>query len=376
VTGEATGEATAEATGEASLLYDATVDDRDVSVRLRVAAGETVALLGPNGAGKSTVLGVIAGLVTPSTGRVSLDGRDLAGVPPHRREVALLAQEPLLFPHLSAIENVAFGPRSHGVGRHEARTAAQEWLERVGVGDLGNRRPRQLSGGQAQRVAVARALAARPRLLLLDEPMAALDVDVAPALRHLLRTVLADRTAIIVTHDALDALLLADRVVVVEGGRVVEEGPTADVLRRPRSTFAARIAGLNLVAGRWDGEAVSQGDVTVRGLPSEDPPGDGEQAVAVFSPTAVSVFREPPGGSPRNALPATVTELEPLGDRFRVRALADGVPLQAEVTAAAVAELALVPGDRVNLIVKATEVSVHGASRAASAPPRTDTVGP
>ncbi|MDH2414950.1 ATP-binding cassette domain-containing protein [Nocardioides sp. CER19] len=366
--------------GEASLRYDATVADRDVAVRLRVAEGETVALLGPNGAGKSTVLGVIAGLVTPTTGQVSLAGRDLAGVPPHRREVALLAQEPLLFPHLTALENVAFGPRSHGVGRQEARALAREWLDRVGVGDLGSRRPRQLSGGQAQRVAVARALAARPRLLLLDEPMAALDVDVAPALRHLLRTVLADRTAVVVTHDALDALLLADRVVVVEGGRVVEEGPTADVLRRPRSNFAARIAGLNLVAGRWNGEAVTQGDVAVRGLPSDDPPGQGEQAVAVFSPTAVSVFREPPGGSPRNALPATVTELEPLGDRFRVRAVAGRapgqVPLQAEVTAAAVADLALVPGDRVNLIVKATEVSVHGASRAASAPSRTDTVWP
>ena len=352
---------------EASLLYDAGVEDRDVSVRLRVAEGETLALLGPNGAGKSTVLGVIAGLVAPTAGRVSLEGRDLAGVPPHRREVALLAQEPLLFPHLTAVENVAFGPRSRGVGRHAARATARQWLDRVGVGDLAARRPQQLSGGQAQRVAIARALAAEPRLLLLDEPMAALDVDVAPALRQLLRTVLAERTAIVVTHDALDALLLADRVAVVEGGRVVEEGSTADVLRRPRSAFAARIAGLNLVSGRWDGESVTDGDITVRGLPSDDAPPSGGRAVAVFSPAAVSVFREPPGGSPRNALPATVTELEPLGDRFRVRALAGAggrTPLQAEVTAAAVADLGLVPGDQVNLIVKATEVSVHGALRA------------
>jgi molybdopterin-binding protein len=356
--------ATAGATG---LLYDATVDERDVSVRLRIDAGETVALLGPNGAGKSTVLGVIAGLVTPTTGHVSLEGRDLAGVPPHRREVALLAQEPLLFPHLSALENVAFGPRARGAGR-QAASSARQWLDRVGVADLADRRPQQLSGGQAQRVAIARALAAEPRLLLLDEPMAALDVDVTPALRQLLRTVLAERTAVVVTHDALDALLLADRVVVVEGGRIVEEGPTADVLRRPRSAFAARIAGLNLVGGRWDGESVTSGSVAVRGLPSDDAPPPGGQAVAVFSPAAVSVFREPPGGSPRNALPATVTELEPLGDRFRVRALAGGTtdptPLQAEVTAAAVADLGLVPGDRVNLIVKATEVSVHGALRA------------
>jgi len=358
------------------LVYDATVDERDVALRLEVPEGETVALLGPNGAGKSTVLSVIAGLLTPSSGRVQLAGRDLAGVPPHRREVALLAQEPLLFPHLSAVENVAFGPRARGENRHRARASARDWLERVGVGDLARRRPHQLSGGQAQRVAVARALAAEPRLLLLDEPMAALDVDVAPALRHLLRCVLAGRTAIVVTHDALDALLLADRVAVVEAGRIVEQGPTSDVLRRPRSAFAARIAGLNLVPGRWDGAAVRGDGVAVSGLPSDEPPAPGEDAVAVFSPTAVSVFRDPPGGSPRNALAATVTELEPLGDRFRVRALAGSVPLQAEVTAAAVAELALVPDDPVNLIVKATEVSVHGALRASSGPVAADTVGP
>jgi molybdopterin-binding protein len=359
-----------------SLLYDATVASRDVALRLEVAAGETVALLGPNGAGKSTVLGVIAGLVTPTAGQVTLAGRDLAGLPPHRRQVALLAQEPLLFPHLSAVENVAFGPRARGAGRHDARAAAHEWLARVGVDDLAQRRPHQLSGGQAQRVAIARALAAEPRLLLLDEPMAALDVAVTPALRHLLRTVLAGRTAVVVTHDALDALLLADRVVVIEGGRAVEQGPTAEVLRHPRSAFAARIAGLNLVAGSWDGEAVSQGGVTVRGMPSDDPPTPGGPAVAVFSPAAVSVFREAPVGSPRNALAATVTELEPLGDRFRVRAVAGALPLQAEVTAAAVADLALVPGDRVNLIVKATEVSVHGGRRASAGTTGADRVGP
>ncbi|GAB7005177.1 ATP-binding cassette domain-containing protein [Nocardioides sp. AN3] len=359
-----------------ALRYDATVADRRVRVRLDVADGETVALLGPNGAGKSTVLSVIAGLLPPSAGEVFVGGRDLAGVPPHRRQVALLAQEPLLFPHLSVVENVAFGPRSRGAGRREARSRAREWLDRVGVGDLAHRRPHQLSGGQAQRVAIARALAAGPRLLLLDEPMAALDVDVAPALRQLLRMVLADRTAIVVTHDALDALLLADRVVVIEDGRIVEDGATADVLRRPRSAFGARIAGLNLVSGRWDGDAVSRADLVVHGLASEDPPTLGEEAVAVFSPTAVSVFREPPGGSPRNALPAVVTEVEPLGDRFRVRALAGATPLQAEVTAGAVVDLSLAPGDPVHLIVKATEVSVHGARRAASEASEPDTVAP
>lgn len=344
-----------------ALTYDATVADRDVAVRLEVAAGETLALLGPNGAGKSTILGVIAGLVRPSAGGVTLGERPLAGVPPHDRRIALLAQEPLLFPHLSAVDNVAFAPRARGASRRAAREQARDWLAQVGVADLAERRPHELSGGQAQRVAVARALAAEPELLLLDEPMAALDVAVAPALRQALRPVLADRTTLLVTHDVLDALLLADRVAVVEAGRVVETGTTREVLSRPRSGFAARIAGLNLVAGRWDGTAVV-GELTVQGLPADEPLAPGSRAVAVFSPHSVSVFAEPPAGSPRNALPATVTELEPLGDRFRVRTVAAGVPLDAEVTAAAVAELGLAPGLAVNLIVKATEVSVHGVS--------------
>jgi molybdate transport system ATP-binding protein len=221
----------------------ATVAERDIEVSFTVAPGETVALLGPNGAGKSTVLAVAAGLLYPDQGQVVLDGKVLtavgdggrpAWVPPHDRKIALLAQDPLLFPHLTVQENVEFAPRSRGVRRSEARATARHWLEQVGAADLAERRPSQVSGGQAQRVAVARALAADPRLLLLDEPMAALDVAVTPALRQTLRTVLADRSVVLVTHDALDALLLADTVAVIEGGRIVEQGPVADVLARPR----------------------------------------------------------------------------------------------------------------------------------------------
>jgi molybdopterin-binding protein len=352
----------------ADLEYDAQVADRDVAVQLRVAAGETVALLGPNGAGKSTVLDVIAGLVSPSRGRVSLGGRDLVSpshsVPPHERGVALLAQDPLLFPHLSALENVAFGPRARGADRRRADATATSWLQRTGVGDLAGRKPHELSGGQAQRVAVARALAAEPDLLLLDEPMAALDVAVTPALRQTLRAVLADRTVLLVTHDALDALLLADRVVVVEAGRVVEQGATAEVLSRPRSTFAARIAGLNLVAGRWDGGAVVAPPLVIRGLAAPPTPTVGSDAVAVFAPSAVSVFREAPIGSPRNTLAARVTDLEPLGDRIRVRTDVGGRHVAAEITPAALADLALTPGDDVRLTVKATEVMVYASGRA------------
>jgi molybdate transport system ATP-binding protein len=229
-------------------------------------------------------------------------------------------------------------------------------LEEVGVADLADRRPGQLSGGQAQRVAVARALAADPRLLLLDEPMAALDVAVRPALRQSLRRVLAERTVVLVTHDVLDALLLADRVVVVDGGRVVEAGPTTDVLTRPRSAFTARIAGLNMVRGSWRDCAVAGADgIEVKGLTTDPAPVAGDSVVAVFRPSAVSVFREPPGGSPRNVITTTVTELEPYGDQVRVRA----GDLAADITTLAAAELDLVPGLRVVFGIKATEVAIY-----------------
>lgn len=343
-----------------SLLVDVTVAHRDVEVAFEVAAGETVAILGPNGAGKSTTLDVLGGLLRPDSGRVVLDGEELTGdgrwVAPHARRTALLAQDPLLFPHLSVLDNVAFGPRSRGAGRAAARATAMTWLAEVDATDLADRRPAQLSGGQSQRVAVARALAAEPRLLLLDEPMAALDIAVAPALRQLLRTVLADRTAVIVTHHVLDALLLADRVVVLDGGLVVEDGPAGVVLSRPRSAFAARFAGLNLVGGVATPDGVRRPDGSVLHGTSTDPaPAEGSEAVAVFRPSAVAVHREPPGGSPRNVLAVRVEELEPLGDVVRVRA----GDLAADVTVAAVAELGLAPGQEVSFVVKATEVDVY-----------------
>jgi molybdate transport system ATP-binding protein len=341
------------------------VSERGVEIALEVAAGETLAVLGPNGSGKSTALAVTAGLVAPDAGRVVLDGRVLTDVgpgrpgvrvAPHARRTALLGQEPLLFPHLDGLENVAFGPRSAGVPRATARRDAQRWLDEVGVGELASRRPRQLSGGQAQRVAVARALAAEPALLLLDEPMAALDVAVLPALRQTLRKVLAERTVVVVTHDPLDALLLADRVVVLTDGRVVEQGTSSEVLSRPRSAFAARLAGLNLVAGTWrDGCVETTEGLRVHGLVVGEPPSSGERAVATFRPAAVAVYREPVEGSPRNSFEVTLTEIEPLGDLIRVHA----GPLHADVTVQAVAELSLEAGLPVTFAVKATEVAVY-----------------
>jgi molybdate transport system ATP-binding protein len=356
-----------------TFALDAVVESRGVDVSLEVADQETVAVLGSNGAGKSTVLSLVAGLLRPDRGRATLDGRVLMDlgrpdqtqqtprrtsevwVAPHARGVALLAQEPLLFPHLSALDNVAFGPRSLGQPRRASRAVARRWLAEVGAEEYAERRPAQLSGGQAQRIAVARALAADPRLLLLDEPMAALDVAVAPALRQVLRRVLADRAALIVTHDVLDALLLADRVVVMEDGRIVEQGPTAQVLARPRSAFAARIAGLNMVRGTLEGHGVRTLDgLLVEGL-LEEPIAQGERAVAVFRPSAVGVFRQPPGGSPRNAIKVTVTELEPHGDQISVRTS----HLSADITAAAVADLDLAPHTAVTFAVKASEVAIY-----------------
>jgi molybdate transport system ATP-binding protein len=345
---------------------------RGLDVEVAVSPGEVLAVLGPNGSGKSTLLSLVAGLARPDAGRISLDGEVLVDtaahrwVPPHRRAVALLAQEALLFPHLSAVANVAFAPRSRGEDRRAARAEALRWLDAVDAGALAGRRPAQLSGGQAQRVAVARALAARPRLLLLDEPMAALDVGAAPALRQVLRGVLraGERSALLVTHDVLDVLTLADRVVVLDAGRVVESGPAREVLARPRSAFAARIAGIDLLAGTATAEGlVTATGTRVTGMRSPDcAPGD--PAVAVFSPSAVAVHREPPTGSPRNALRVRVAALEPRGELVRVRAADSGEGgggLVADVTAAAAADLDLVPGLVVHFAVKATEVAVHAA---------------
>ncbi len=359
---------------------EATLAARDFRVSLNVGPGETVAVLGPNGAGKSTLLDIIAGLLRPDAGSATVGGRQLfdldAGASlwtaPHRRGTALLAQDALLFPHLSALENVAFGPRSAGIPPARARDTARHWLHEVGAAELADRRPGQLSGGQAQRVAVARALAAGPELLLLDEPLAALDIHAAPLLRRLLKRVLTGRRAVIVTHDVLDALMLADRVIVLEGGRISEDGPTREVLQRPRSSFAAGLSGLNLLTGtitaaglRTDegldiaGQHDDTGDTGDAGGDTGDA-GAGRDAgagVAVFAPSAVSVFLEIPRGSPRNAFPVTVTELEPHGDQIRVRAGG----LAADITPAAAADLGLVPGIRVFFVVKAAAVAVYPA---------------
>ena len=345
---------------------------RNFDMSLTLAEGQTVAVLGPNGAGKSTLLNVTAGLVRPDSGTARIGGRPLFTLDggthqwsaPHHRGIALLAQEALLFPHLSVLDNVAFGPRSTGSSQRKAREAARHWLSEVDALELQDRKPAQLSGGQAQRVAVARALAAEPELLLLDEPMAALDIHAAPMLRRVLKRVLEGRKAIIVTHDVLDAYMLADRVIVVEGGRIAEEGPTRQVLERPRSHFAAGLAGLNIVTGSITEEGITTPDGRLF-AGQHDPewsPGPGQAGVAAFPPSAVSVFLGDVHGSPRNSFPVTITDLERHGGQVRVHARGgEAGTLSADVTPAASADLGLAPGMEVRFVVKSALVSIYPA---------------
>jgi molybdate transport system ATP-binding protein len=332
--------------------------------RLTVAAGELVAVLGPNGSGKSTLLRCIAGLLPIDDGHVIVDGvaLDQPGratfVAAERRPIGMVFQDYLLFPNLSAVENVAFGLRAGGVPRRQARDAAISWLGRVGLGDRAELRPRQLSGGQAQRVALARALARHPRLLLLDEPLAALDVSVRGDVRRDLRRHLDsfDGMSVLVTHDPVDAYALADRVVILEQGVITQQGSLTDVTSHPRSPYVAELVGLNLIAGvlRDHTLTADTGGAVVTGTAI----GDGPAFVAV-RPQAVALHRHRPEGSARNVWPVVVGDVDVQHDRVRVRLDGD-VPLVAEITPAALAELAVRPGEAIWASVKATEVATYG----------------
>lgn len=330
---------------------------------LAVAPGETLALLGPNGSGKSTTLRVLAGILRPSDGIVRLAGAVLDGpghshVPPERRQVGMVFQDYRLFPHLSALDNVAYGLRARGARRTQARRTAGEWLERVGLSAVAGSRPGALSGGQAQRVALARALAPEPHLLLLDEPLAALDAATRMDLRAQLRRHLEGfaGATILVTHDPLDAMVLARQVVVIEDGRAVQRGPVAEVARRPQTDYVARLVGLNLYQGQGSGDSVRLDSGVELALA-----GKASGAVFVaFPPSSVAVFRARPDGSPRNVFAAEVVDLEMHGGSVRLR-LSGALPVLADVTTAAVADLDLVPGRAVWWAVKATDTSVYPA---------------
>ncbi|MBD9734807.1 ABC transporter ATP-binding protein [Streptomyces sp. H28] len=330
-----------------------------LDVPLRAAPGDVIALLGPNGAGKSTALRTLAGLTPLSEGHLRLDGRELHDAPPEDRPVGVVFQDYLLFPHLTALDNVAFGPRCRGAGKAEARAVAAEWLDRMGLAGHAGAKPRRLSGGQAQRVALARALATRPRLLLLDEPLAALDARTRLEVRAELRRHLAafEAVAVLVTHDPLDAMVLADRLVVVEEGRTVQEGTPTDIARHPRTEYIAQLVGLNLYRGRADGHTVR-----IPGGPaittSERLTGP---AFVAFPPGAVTLHGARPGGtSARNLWRCEVVGLETHGDRIRAD-LTGELSLAADLTTVAAAELDLRPGAPVWAAVKATQTHAYPA---------------
>ena len=341
-----------------------TLGPLNLEMELTIDEDEVVALLGPNGAGKTTLLRAIAGLVPFRSGHVVLDGKVLEDtatdqyVPTERRPIGFVFQDYLLFPHLSVLDNVAFGLRSRGTPRRAAADKAIQWLDRVGLKSYARAKPSELSGGQRQRVALARALAPAPRLLLLDEPLSALDVTTRAEVRRDLKHHLASFQGIrlLVTHDPLEAVALADRLIVIEAGRLVQTGTSAEVTERPRSQYVADLVGVNLLRGAADhGSVQLPGGTAVAAAGAES-----GEVFAVIHPRAIAIYRSRPEGSPRNVWPGRASNVELLGNRVRVR-IEGEVPLVAEVTPAALKELELVEGGEVWLSFKATDVMVYPA---------------
>jgi len=343
-----------------------------LDAELEVRRGEVVAVMGPSGAGKSTLLQVLAGELRPTDGRVVIGGDRLSrrhALDPRRRRVVMLGQNPLLFPHLTVRENVAFGLRAGGASRQRAHTEADEWLWRVGLAGAGEHRPRELSGGQQQRVALARALATEPRLLLLDEPLTSLDPETASDIRTLLRKQLAYTmtSTILVTHDAFDAAALAHRMLVIEEGRVTQRGEVREVLARPATRFVAAAAGLNRLrgtarAGEWTGTSFG---VPLR-IPSTEPAprlADGDDVVAVFRPAdtriaraedatwtgALQLARAEADDATVGEWLARVVRLEPAPGGARIHVTEPELAI--DVPTALVAALGIAPGDPVRVSI-------------------------
>jgi molybdate transport system permease protein len=327
-----------------------------VSADLAAAPGEVVAVVGPNGAGKSSLLRALAGLL-PASGSIVLGDRDVIGLPAHDRSIGWVPQERMLFDRKSALDNAAYGLVCRGVPRAAARRTALDWLDRLGVAHVASRRPAALSGGEAARVALARALAPDPALLLLDEPLAALDASTRDDVRRLLRATLTAGSAptLMVTHDVVDVVALADRVLVFEDGQLRQDATPAAVATAPQTSWVAGLLGQNAWLGTTDetGVLVAQGGHVSAAEPG--PPG--RPALALAEPSAVTLHRRPPEGSARTVLAGEVAELRALGGRVRV--VVRGRPeVIAEVTAAAAAELLLAEGGTVYASIKATEVRI------------------
>jgi len=344
--------------------------DLRIHADFEVDEGETVALLGPNGAGKSTVVDCLAGLVDPDDGWISLDGRTWIDArtgrytPPEDRPIGVVFQNGVLFPHLSATENVCFPLRARGVRATDARRRADELLERLGFpAERGHARPADLSGGEAQRVALARALIHEPRLLLLDEPTSSLDVRARSELRPLIRSILRGFAGvrIVVTHDPIEAMTLADRIVVLEDGRITQRGTPEELRNAPRTGYVANLVGVNLFAGRLEplgdgaGRVVTDTGTVVVPWPDDLPTRPVDDVLAVLRPADVSLHTAEPEGSARNVLHGSIAEIAMEGELARVR-LASAPAVVAEVTRGSVDRLGLHEGGTVWASFKAVEV--------------------
>ncbi|CAM8658689.1 CysA ABC-type sulfate/molybdate transport systems, ATPase component [Acidimicrobiia bacterium] len=333
-----------------------------LDVDVDIEDGETVAVLGPNGAGKSTLVKAIAGLRPLDEGFVRIDSIVFDDpdtgvfVAPEQRNIGVVFQDHRLFPQLDALDNVAFGLRARGMSRTEARRVARAWLDRMHLSDHAAQKLDTLSGGQAQRVALARALASEPRLLLLDEPLAALDAATRAEVRRDLRTHLTGTTAsaLLITHDPVDAYALADRVIVIEDGRVTQSGDLSEVTTHPQSRYVADLVGTNLVPGTIDAGVLRTSDGVSIAVPADSPDGP---AFASIRPGSVALHRSEPEGSARNVWLVEVIELDVRADRIRVR-LDGPIGLVAELTPPGHEALALRPGDRIWASVKASEVGI------------------
>ncbi|WP_197383407.1 ABC transporter ATP-binding protein [Mycolicibacterium mengxianglii] len=323
-------------------------------LNLHLQPGEMVALLGPSGCGKTTALRILAGLDEPTSGTVAVDGRDITGVPANKRDMGMVFQAYSLFPHLTVVDNIAFGLKLRRKGKQDRVSRAQEMLELVGLSEHADKFANQLSGGQQQRVALARALAIEPRVLLLDEPLSALDAKVRVQLRDEIRRVQLEvgTTTLFVTHDQEEALAVADRVGVMSRGKLEQIATPAQLYTNPSTPFVAEFVGLNnKVAAQ-----VNRGTVTVLGtdMPALSGSIDSGSGVALVRPESVTVQPDTDGT-------AVVASVAFLGPMSRVSAtLADGALVVAQMASAQAQQFTV--GDRVAVGVAAAPVLVVAAA--------------
>lgn len=365
-----------------------------LEVSFSAEAGKTTVLIGESGAGKSTVLRILAGLLHPQRGHISLedvvyfDSERRILVLPQERPFGYVFQDYVLFPHLSVFENVAFGLRAQHLPRQLIRQRVGEALERVRLTGFDQRRPTQLSGGQQQRVALARALALQPQLLLLDEPLAALDVQTRREIRQELRSILADIgiTTIMVTHQYVEALLFGHHILVLDQGSIIQQGSQRDLLERPRSAYIAELVGMNYFRGqvvRCEANAIctiqlhnGKERVEVMATLEEqgqasNAPNIGEDAYVIVDPRSITLYQAPPDSSARNVFHGEIVQLLPLGTstrngdthdgRVRVSILVDAAapPLTAEITEASARRMGLSEGKTIYATFKATEAKAY-----------------